>query len=93
MTALREIKLLQELQHHHVIELIDVFQHKRNLNLVRPRTRDIQNATQTHGPRLLLLQTMGLEPRAMPHISEPPHPTLYTHGVLDGLWVNPNPNS
>jgi serine/threonine protein kinase len=35
VTALREIKLLQELKHPHIIRLIDVFPHKRNLNLVR----------------------------------------------------------
>ena len=33
-TAIREIKLLQELKHPHVIELVDCFPHKRNLNLV-----------------------------------------------------------
>ena len=33
-TAIREIKLLQELRHPHVIELVDCFPHKRNLNLV-----------------------------------------------------------
>jgi cyclin-dependent kinase 7 len=33
-TAIREIKLLQELTHPHIIELVDVFPHKRNLNLV-----------------------------------------------------------
>jgi len=33
-TAIREIKLLMELRHPHVIELVDVFPHKRNLNLV-----------------------------------------------------------
>ena len=37
MTALREIKLLMELKHPNIIRLIDVFPHKRNLNLVRPR--------------------------------------------------------
>lgn len=33
-TALREIKLLQELKGEYICELIDVFLHKRNLNLV-----------------------------------------------------------
>ena len=33
-TAIREIKLLKELRHPHVIELVDCFPHKRNLNLV-----------------------------------------------------------
>merc|ERR1719378_1962086 len=33
-TALREIKLLQELHHHNVIELVDVFGHKSNVSLV-----------------------------------------------------------
>ena len=33
-TAIREIKLLQEIKHAHVIELVDVFAHKKNLNLV-----------------------------------------------------------
>ena len=35
VTALREIKLLMELKHPNIIRLIDVFPHKRNLNLVR----------------------------------------------------------
>ena len=34
VTAIREIKFLRELQHENVIELIDVFPHKRNLYLV-----------------------------------------------------------
>ncbi|CAI5484736.1 unnamed protein product [Closterium sp. Yama58-4] len=34
VTALREIKLLQELHHPHIIDLIDIYPHKRNLNLV-----------------------------------------------------------
>lgn len=33
-TALREIKLLKELKHPNIIELIDVFPHKENLHLV-----------------------------------------------------------
>ncbi|KAK3272434.1 hypothetical protein CYMTET_19269 [Cymbomonas tetramitiformis] len=33
-TALREIKCLKELHHEHVIQMIDVFGHKRNLYLV-----------------------------------------------------------
>ena len=33
-TAIREIKLLQEIRHEHVISLVDVFAHKKNLNLV-----------------------------------------------------------
>jgi len=33
-TAIREIKLLQEIRHEHVIQLVDVFAHKKNLNLV-----------------------------------------------------------
>jgi len=33
-TALREIKLLQELHHRNVIELVDVFGHKSNVSLV-----------------------------------------------------------
>ncbi len=35
MTALREIKLLRELEHEHIVRLLDVFPHKRNLSLVR----------------------------------------------------------
>lgn len=35
MTALREIKVLKELHHPHILNLYDVFHHKRNLNLVR----------------------------------------------------------
>ncbi|KAI9274537.1 kinase-like domain-containing protein [Phascolomyces articulosus] len=34
LTAIREVKYLQELHHPNVIELIDVFSHKKNLNLV-----------------------------------------------------------
>lgn len=34
MTALREIKLLRELEHEHIVRLLDVFPHKRNLSLV-----------------------------------------------------------
>ena len=33
-TALREIKLLQELQHHNIIGLLDVFGHKSNISLI-----------------------------------------------------------
>jgi cyclin-dependent kinase 7 len=33
-TAIREIKLLQEIEHEHVIALVDVFAHKKNLHLV-----------------------------------------------------------
>lgn len=36
VTALREIKLLKELYDPNVIELVDVYQHKRNLYLVFP---------------------------------------------------------
>ncbi|KAI9483516.1 MAG: kinase-like domain-containing protein [Benjaminiella poitrasii] len=34
LTAIREVKYLQELRHPNVIDLIDVFSHKTNLNLV-----------------------------------------------------------
>ncbi|CAN8241848.1 unnamed protein product [Cochlearia groenlandica] len=34
ITALREIKLLKEIKHPHIIELIDAFPHKENLHLV-----------------------------------------------------------
>ncbi|KAI9105771.1 kinase-like domain-containing protein [Phlyctochytrium arcticum] len=34
MSAIREIQFLQELRHPNVIELVDVFSHKTNLNLV-----------------------------------------------------------
>ncbi|KAH0920069.1 hypothetical protein HID58_027729 [Brassica napus] len=34
ITALREIKLLKELKHPHIIELVDAFPHKENLHLV-----------------------------------------------------------
>ena len=34
VTALREIKLLRELHHSNVVDLIDVYPHKRNINLV-----------------------------------------------------------
>lgn len=33
-SAIREVKYLQELRHPNIIELIDVYSHKRNLNLV-----------------------------------------------------------
>ena len=35
MTALREVKLLKELQSPHIVKLVDVFAHKNNLALVR----------------------------------------------------------
>ncbi len=35
MTALREIKLLKELKGPHIVQLLDVFPHKRKLTLVR----------------------------------------------------------
>eukprot|EP00842_Homolaphlyctis_polyrhiza_P006255 jgi/Hompol1/6630/HPOL_001976-RA len=34
MSAIREVKALQELRHPNIIELIDVFTHKNNMNLV-----------------------------------------------------------
>ncbi|KAJ3219308.1 TFIIH complex serine/threonine-protein kinase subunit kin28 [Dinochytrium kinnereticum] len=34
LSAIREVKFLQELRHPNVVELIDVFSHKTNLNLV-----------------------------------------------------------
>ncbi|RKP24823.1 kinase-like domain-containing protein, partial [Syncephalis pseudoplumigaleata] len=34
VSALREIKALQELRHPHILELLDVYAHKGNLNLV-----------------------------------------------------------
>ncbi|KAI8916514.1 kinase-like domain-containing protein [Powellomyces hirtus] len=34
MSAIREVKFLQELKHPNIIELIDVYSHKTNLNLV-----------------------------------------------------------
>ncbi|CAO3592322.1 unnamed protein product [Absidia cylindrospora] len=34
LTAIREVKYLQELRHPNIIELIDVFSHRTNLNLV-----------------------------------------------------------
>ena len=38
MTALREIKILRELESPYVVRLLDVFPHKRNLSLVMPDT-------------------------------------------------------
>lgn len=35
MTALREIKLLREIDNPYIARLLDVFPHKRNLSLVR----------------------------------------------------------
>ena len=34
MTALREIKLLREIENPYIVRLLDVFPHKRNLSLV-----------------------------------------------------------
>jgi cyclin-dependent kinase 7 len=34
MTALREIKLLREIENPFIVRLLDVFPHKRNLSLV-----------------------------------------------------------
>jgi cyclin-dependent kinase 7 len=34
LTAVREVKYLQEFKHTNIVELIDVFSHKTNLNLV-----------------------------------------------------------
>ncbi len=39
MTALREIKLLRELDSPHIVRLLDVFPHKQNLNLVISQLR------------------------------------------------------
>lgn len=39
MTALREIKLLKELDSPYIVRLLDVFPHKRNLSLVRSTLR------------------------------------------------------
>ncbi|EGC38059.1 p34-cdc2 protein [Dictyostelium purpureum] len=33
-SAIREIKILQELKHHNIVELLDIFAHKSNVNLV-----------------------------------------------------------
>ena len=58
MTALREIKLLMELKHPNIIRLIDVFPHKRNLNLVRPRRS-------RRAPRTALVATAPLKVRLL----------------------------
>lgn len=34
LTAIREVKFLQEFKHTNIVELVDVFSHKTNLNLV-----------------------------------------------------------
>ncbi len=50
VTALREIKLLQELRSPHLVQLLDVFAHKRkNLQLVRAR-RAAALSKQRHAP-------------------------------------------
>ncbi len=49
MTALREIKLLKELRSPHLVQLIDVFPHKRNLLLVRIRLASRPHRDCPHG--------------------------------------------
>lgn len=50
VTALREIKLLKELHSPQVVQLLDVFPHKRNLSLVNAHSlatqRDVNNQSQ-----------------------------------------------
>ena len=41
MTALREVKLLKELQNARIVRLVDVFAHKQNLALVSPSSMDM----------------------------------------------------
>ena len=43
MTALREIKLLKELDSPYIVRLLDVFPHKRNLSLVRSASASSQS--------------------------------------------------
>lgn len=39
MTALREVKLLRELHDPHIVNLLDVFQHKKKLSLVSSQSK------------------------------------------------------
>lgn len=45
MTALREIKILRELQDPYVVQLLDVFSHKANIHLVRTEVASSGGAT------------------------------------------------
>ena len=42
MTALREIKLLREIDNTFIVRLLDVFPHKRNLSLVSLKSLVLQ---------------------------------------------------
>lgn len=48
MTALREIKLLREIDNPYIVRLLDVFPHKRNLSLVQylPRQKSPRQSYQ-----------------------------------------------
>ena len=51
MTALREIKLLKELDSPHIVRLLEVFPHKRNLSLVCSKSAIWQTyICYTHAP-------------------------------------------
>jgi serine/threonine protein kinase len=56
VTALREIKVLKELKHEHVLELLDIFHHKRNLNLVSTVARCLTVFTPRVGRRRMYLR-------------------------------------
>ncbi|KAI8853373.1 kinase-like domain-containing protein [Chytridium lagenaria] len=65
LSAIREVKFLQELRHPNVIELIDVFSHKTNLNLVLEYLDSdlemiIKNKSVDLKPNNLLLASNGL---------------------------------
>ena len=48
MTALREIKLLREIDNPYIVRLLDVFPHKRNLSLVHSLLRQKPHTKTTH---------------------------------------------
>lgn len=59
MTALREVKLLKELDSPHIVKLMDVFVHKNNLALVSsPGHRTKERMRQEgNGPKLRYLES------------------------------------
>jgi hypothetical protein len=48
MTALREIKILREIDNPFVVRLLDIFPHKRNLSLVSAKILILQSLALRH---------------------------------------------